>query len=235
MGDSFAPRGESQGRAGDESVQTTPPRLNDDEWDELEAWLDQIEAGRFQRTLGIFHALAVAPSLVPPSSWLPLVLSGQNLDSQDEANKRISLVLRAAAVVRYFVSIDRTFAPDETFDADDCSAFAEGFVLGADLDDAWRSDPAARELADVFLPLARAAKPEDFGVDAAELEARKIALRERMPAIVIAAAREFAAKRTASAPPQRRAPVRAVRVGRNEPCPCGSGKKWKKCCGARAE
>ena len=23
-----------------------------------------------------------------------------------------------------------------------------------------------------------------------------------------------------------------VKVGRNEPCPCGSGKKYKKCCGA---
>jgi uncharacterized protein YecA (UPF0149 family) len=22
-----------------------------------------------------------------------------------------------------------------------------------------------------------------------------------------------------------------VRVGRNDPCPCGSGKKYKKCCG----
>jgi hypothetical protein len=22
------------------------------------------------------------------------------------------------------------------------------------------------------------------------------------------------------------------RIGRNEPCPCGSGKKFKKCCGA---
>jgi preprotein translocase subunit SecA len=27
-------------------------------------------------------------------------------------------------------------------------------------------------------------------------------------------------------------PYRApVKVGRNEPCPCGSGKKYKKCCG----
>ena len=24
------------------------------------------------------------------------------------------------------------------------------------------------------------------------------------------------------------------KLGRNEPCPCGSGKKYKKCCGARA-
>ncbi|MBE6032925.1 MAG: hypothetical protein E7224_07025, partial [Clostridiales bacterium] len=30
-------------------------------------------------------------------------------------------------------------------------------------------------------------------------------------------------------------PVRktAPEVGRNDPCPCGSGKKYKKCCGAK--
>ena len=27
-------------------------------------------------------------------------------------------------------------------------------------------------------------------------------------------------------------PVQSVKVGRNDPCPCGSGKKYKKCCGA---
>ena len=27
-------------------------------------------------------------------------------------------------------------------------------------------------------------------------------------------------------------PVRSTKVGRNDPCPCGSGKKYKKCCGA---
>jgi uncharacterized protein YecA (UPF0149 family) len=25
--------------------------------------------------------------------------------------------------------------------------------------------------------------------------------------------------------------VATVKVGRNDPCPCGSGKKYKKCCG----
>ena len=30
--------------------------------------------------------------------------------------------------------------------------------------------------------------------------------------------------------------IREVRVGRNDPCPCGSGKKFKKCClGKRSE
>ncbi|HHX74401.1 MAG TPA: preprotein translocase subunit SecA, partial [Firmicutes bacterium] len=28
-----------------------------------------------------------------------------------------------------------------------------------------------------------------------------------------------------------RRPVRSEKIGRNDPCPCGSGKKYKKCCG----
>ena len=33
--------------------------------------------------------------------------------------------------------------------------------------------------------------------------------------------------------PEPQTPIRnAVKVGRNDPCPCGSGKKYKKCCGA---
>jgi SEC-C motif-containing protein len=30
----------------------------------------------------------------------------------------------------------------------------------------------------------------------------------------------------------RGAPPEQAKVGRNDPCPCGSGKKFKKCCGA---
>ena len=36
-----------------------------------------------------------------------------------------------------------------------------------------------------------------------------------------------------SGEPAKRKPVVAnKKVGRNDPCPCGSGKKYKKCCGA---
>jgi SEC-C motif domain protein len=31
--------------------------------------------------------------------------------------------------------------------------------------------------------------------------------------------------------PVGRQPAKAVKTGRNEPCPCGSGQKYKKCCG----
>jgi hypothetical protein len=39
------------------------------------------------------------------------------------------------------------------------------------------------------------------------------------------------AAETAPAPPPARAVARTAKVGRNDPCPCGSGKKYKKCCG----
>jgi uncharacterized protein len=34
--------------------------------------------------------------------------------------------------------------------------------------------------------------------------------------------------------PQREQLLRSTKVGRNDPCPCGSGKKFKKCCGSPA-
>jgi preprotein translocase subunit SecA len=34
--------------------------------------------------------------------------------------------------------------------------------------------------------------------------------------------------------PERRQPVTTTKIGRNDPCPCGSGKKYKKCHGAVA-
>ena len=35
----------------------------------------------------------------------------------------------------------------------------------------------------------------------------------------------------AEAKPVKKTPVRAEHIGRNDPCPCGSGKKYKNCCG----
>jgi preprotein translocase subunit SecA len=36
---------------------------------------------------------------------------------------------------------------------------------------------------------------------------------------------------SSSQQPAKRAPVRSQKIGRNQPCPCGSGKKYKQCCG----
>ena len=42
---------------------------------------------------------------------------------------------------------------------------------------------------------------------------------------------ELRASRPSWASSQRPSPTRSTKVGRNDPCPCGSGKKFKRCCG----
>jgi uncharacterized protein YecA (UPF0149 family) len=44
----------------------------------------------------------------------------------------------------------------------------------------------------------------------------------------IAEYQQNAGRRTDDGVPVRR----SVKVGRNQPCPCGSGRKWKRCCGS---
>lgn len=60
-------------------------------------------------------------------------------------------------------------------------------------------------------------------MDATDLPQRLIARHVQCRGIAPAVAKKFS-------PAQRPAPVRRAKVGRNEPCPCGSGKKYKKCC-----
>ena len=87
-------------------------------------------------------------------------------------------------------------------------------------------------------PVASAAQP--LTLDA---EPREISISTRQPSTTIdalekefhrkkqrkLAAASFAGAGDASLPKQRRT---GEKVGRNDPCPCGSGKKYKKCCGA---
>ena len=61
-------------------------------------------------------------------------------------------------------------------------------------------------------------------IDALEKEFQRKKQREL-------AAASRAGRRRASQPTQRRT---GEKVGRNDPCPCGSGKKYKKCHGATA-
>jgi preprotein translocase subunit SecA len=42
----------------------------------------------------------------------------------------------------------------------------------------------------------------------------------------------LAISRSGPAPAGKKPIVRDDKVGRNDPCPCGSGKKFKKCCGS---
>ncbi len=53
-----------------------------------------------------------------------------------------------------------------------------------------------------------------------------------MPGLILGAYKSFSEARRAYAMRMKRASTvqSSLRVGRTEPCPCGSGKKYKRCC-----
>ncbi|REE81525.1 SEC-C motif-containing protein [Paenibacillus taihuensis] len=69
-------------------------------------------------------------------------------------------------------------------------------------------------------PKATQEQPQEPQATQAESPAAK-------PAARVASPISASYRRTITAP---RRPVTSVKIGRNEPCPCGSGKKYKKCC-----
>ena len=93
---------------------------------------------------------------------------------------------------------------------------AEGFELFGDMEQ--RIDDSFAEY--IF----------KFGFPRPNLQARATARRVAggNPAVAGAATSSGAAASAGSSAEG----VAVVKVGRNDPCPCGSGKKYKKCCGA---
>ena len=189
--------------------------------------------------LGLLHAVAVAPSVMPPSSWLPAALPDRALAAADVSAQLIDLLLRCHNDVVAAIEEQRTMTPHEE-DAAACERFAAGYVAGAELDPAWRGNADRWTFAGPFAylcgrrDLVPARMLGQIEAESSPEDARAMMCRQ-MGSLVLAARDSFRRHRSASTttvmpgfPVRRSAP----RVGRNEPCPCGSGKKYKKCCGA---
>jgi len=213
--------------------------LSDDEFACLEKFCDEHLPQGIDRLLGILHAVAVAPSMMPPSAWMGAALPDKSLGAAGDAQEVIGLVLRCYNDVLAVLRDGKTMTPDED-DGEACERFAAGYVDGARLDPQWRGFEDRWTFAAPFAFLCgrRELVPADMlGKTESESSREETLknLRRQMGAMIVAADESFTrVRRDAMTAMKAAAQVRrpAERVGRNEPCPCGSGKKYKKCCGA---
>ena len=93
---------------------------------------------------------------------------------------------------------------------------------------------AARPVREEELPVRRRQAPREERHDSVSLpmvRGRGAASRRRAPDLSRQAPRESRGGEGVAHTVRRAAP----KVGRNDPCPCGSGKKYKKCCGQGAD
>lgn len=198
---------------------------------------------------GFLTGIAIGPELIRPSEWLPLIWGGAapEFAGLDEANAILGfLMARYNEILRDIA--DDALAP--IFWADRSGTviamdWAEGFLQAIMLRaDAWEPLFKSRRDGKLLFPILSLCcdKSGDslLGLPP-ETEDRILArVPELIPACVIGIATYWRRKgpRQVSpwleARPRPRPSSTAIKVGRNDRCPCGSGKKFKRCCGRAA-
>jgi uncharacterized protein len=213
-------------------------RLSDAELDWLDDFLGSedfvLEAMSLPGLDGFLTCLVVGPEPVSPSEYLPEIF-GTNLDFPlfEDAEQEAfvtALVMRHWNTIAIRVERGYPVRPLLLADvlADDASEWAQGFMLGMAMrEHAWQKlirDPQGAVLVGVVACLA--GDPAEEGEEAvvpAEPLADTVA---RLPGVVAGIAGFWRDRRARSTM------RRASRTGRNDPCPCGSGKIFRQCCGA---
>ncbi len=227
-----------------------PPALSEDEIDRLAARLaDFPGAMSLESVDGLFCALIAAPGLTMPSDYLPVILDSTSPESgafRDEADAQETIGL----LMRYWNSIARDFESEDVhlpyveepgLEGITGRAWARGYMLGTRLaPQGWnRIFGDDREGLILMIPVVAGEVDPDWPKDPLTPDKSDELLRSMIAGAVrgyryfkadrLAQARSAAAARTPRpAPFERESP----KVGRNDPCPCGSGKKYKRCCGA---
>jgi len=205
---------------------------------------------RYHELQGFLFAVASAPELVMPSEWIPAIFDDQKpeYESVDEATTVISELMALYNAINAAVREHRPALPSDCRFRDDVLAnlddnapialWSRGFVQGHQwLEDSW--DPYVPEeldddLAAMLMTLSffsSRAIAEAFCTETKEPDLTKLATTlERMFPQAMA---EYAGLGESIQEAISEADARGAKVGRNDPCPCGSGRKYKKCCGER--
>ncbi len=195
---------------------------------------------------GFLTGIAVGPELVLPSEWLPLIWGGDAPEFADEDEAKAIL---GAIMARYNEILrqidDDTLDPVFWADRDGmliAADWAEGFLQAVMLRmDAWGRLFKSKRDGQLLFPILALCGDENgeslLGLAPEDEDRVMEEVTEFIPACVTAIAaywRGYGSKQismplmASPTPPPTRA---STKVGRNDPCPCGSGKKFKKCCG----
>lgn len=195
----------------------------------------ELLSGSGPRTLpfarGVFTAVATAVKPLDPTEWIPLVL-GDQIPSSEVLKRILSLLMRDATFVAASLASGVAPVPAST-DVDVIGEYCRGYVQVAQRDSGWTSNQAAFDLTLPIMVLSGYVKATSLPAIAPEAAADPDGYTkscvDKLPVAVTSLYEFFRTARAKQA--DAHAATQGEKVGRNEPCPCGSGKKYKKCCG----
>jgi uncharacterized protein len=199
---------------------------------------DDMDEGIFDiSTLdGFFTAIVSGPVSIPPSMWLPSLWGDfePTWESEEAFSEILALLLRHMnGIVQTLIDYPEDFEPlymervveDTIYTIVDewCEGYHRGIKLSSEH---WLSN---EDVTNLLAPIFAFTEVTDWkGHDYAEEEIRSI---QKAIAPNVRDIHAYWLDRRADTPPQEHPIINSEpKVGRNDPCPCGSGKKYKKCC-----
>ncbi len=225
--------------------------LTDDEFLELEAFLARVDEGKIpnpEALDGFFAALVCCPDIIMPSEYLSIIQRGKTedgdmvFDTLEEVERFTELVTKHWNHVVYQLSkkgeVYLPLVGENEAGEYSGNDWANGFLSGTHLRHfIWKEFFDDEENSGPIVPIMALAyenhpdptmRPYDKPLD-----------DESRDNLVIGAAAgvmkmysHFFEQRSKYMPDTGTFARTSPKVGRNEPCPCGSGKKYKKCCGS---
>jgi len=221
--------------------------LNDKEFDELDNFLlsdDMPESAMDISMLdGFFAALVLHPQLIMPSEYFRWIWDSEKgvdepvFTTMDTGNRILGLIMRHYNSVLEAIENDQyeplffTLAQDDGSDFFDAEGWSMGFMLGTTVfNKPWEA--VFKDRPELVSPMVLLGTETGWDL----LEKSKDMKRATQGAYESIAERisllyeYFRDQREAAT--EERMPATSNKTGRNEACPCGSGKKFKKCCGA---
>ena len=179
-------------------------------------------------TIGFLTAVCTGPDVIAPTAWIPAIVPEGAFDDDPAARSKVDLLARLfGAVSETLRTTPAIICPEPDKPAQEAVDFCGGYVHGARMHAAWRTDTTATKSLFPFEALAKESADaiDDEGNPVTDIEAWTITQRERLGSYVAGLHAYWQSKRQVV--------NLTPKIGRNEPCPCGSGRKHKKCCLAK--
>jgi len=224
--------------------------LNEAELNRLAELLQQCggkHAMNIEMLDGFFAALICSPDNVPPSEYLPEIWGGDETNEPVFENKSaiqefLSLIMRHWNAISHTLQSGEVFLPlhlEHKNGVARANDWASGFMRGMEMRrHGWTALMQDGEQGGSLIPILALVhehdpdpemRPYKEPIDAERREKLISGAAVGVMAIYkyFATQRKLEAQKLSSGTTFRRD---APKAGRNEPCPCGSGKKFKHCC-----
>jgi len=201
----------------------------------LDAKSEAHNTMRCDEVQGFMMALLSGPDALNPTNWLPEILGEESLFDAKERTEIERLVMAMAADMR--MKLDEKILPDLWFYEDEAGnpdfyTWCNAYLYALDIVPTdWFEAVDQEEFEDLFYPIMALGgiyEDEENGEVILHLNEKELTqLESDLPHVLLDIYWYWQAIINKPQTVRRE----GEKVGRNDPCPCGSGKKYKACCG----